>query len=161
MGATGNPANKPFLHDSYLPDFKPDDEQRITVRVMQACGMPLTEIARAVFNPHTNEPISVTTLKKYFSMELKYGKEQANSQVARSLFQKAMGNSPQAVAACIFWLRSQAGWLSGADDGMSDPKKGDGTRQQLVVYLPDNGRKASNSGSKGEGDGKATRFVRR
>jgi hypothetical protein len=156
MGATGNPANKPLLHHSYLPEFVPNEEQKITVRVMMACGMPVTEIARAVFDPHTNEPISVTTLKKYFSMEMKYGKEQANCAVAKSLFQKALGNSPQAVQACIFWLRSQAGWLAADGEDGKDGKRSD-VAKQLVVYLPDNGRKASNSG-KADGNGTPTKF---
>lgn len=161
MGATGNPANKPALHDSYLPEFKPTDEQRNTVRVMKLCGMPNLNIAREVFNPHTNEPISITTLKRYFSDELKHGKEQANAAVANSLFKKCLGNSPQAVAACIFWLRSQAGWLApeSLDVNMTGDAKNPG-KQQLVVYVPDNGRRAANS-TKGASDAKATRFVRK
>lgn len=158
MGATGNPANKPPLHKSYLPDFSPTDEQRNTVRVMAACGMPRLQIAREVFDPNTNEPISITTLKRYFDAELRHGKAQANAMVANALFRKCLGNSPQAVAGCIFWLRSQAGWLAPESIEMNMNEKNPG-KQQLVVYVPDNGRRAANT--QGASDDKATRYVRK
>ncbi|MFG7180688.1 hypothetical protein ACGYQ5_14265 [Burkholderia pseudomallei] len=163
MGATGNPANKPLLHESYLPDFVPTDEQRNTVRVMKLCGMPNLHIAREVFNPHTNEPISITTLKRYFADELRHGKDQANALVANALFKKCLGNSPQAVAACIFWLRSQAGWLAPESIDMNMTGEKSSGKQQLVVYVPDNGRRAANTGATktGASDAKTTRFVRK
>lgn len=151
------PKGTPQLHKSYIPDFEPSEEQRITVRVMKTCGMGNAEIARQVFDPHSNEPISLTTLKRYFAAELRNGKEQANAMVAKSLFQKCLGNSPQAVAACIFWLRSQGGWLAPESIEITGDGKSAG-KQQLVVYVPDNGRKAANTQGGGNG---ASRFVRK
>ncbi len=34
----------------------------------------------------------------------------ANSRIAESLYRKAMGDGPQSVTACIFWLKTRARW---------------------------------------------------
>lgn len=91
--------------------FKPDDKQRLTVSVMAACGMPHPEIARQIINPDTGLPISVPTLRSAFREDLDQGKARANALVAQSLFKKATsGTGPGAVAAMIFWLKTQARW---------------------------------------------------
>ncbi|RBB38896.1 hypothetical protein DPV79_16070 [Burkholderia reimsis] len=142
----------PRIKQGQLEPFEPTHDQRMTVRVMSACGMKPEVIVQHIVNPDTGLPVTVKTLRKYCSKELKDGREVANAMVAQSLFKKAIGNTPQAVQACIFWLRSQAGWLapdsieiSGKD---GKPLTG-GERQNLVVYLPDNGRDAANANGDG------------
>lgn len=121
--------------------FEPTEEDRIKVQVLAACGMPQAEIAKMIRNPHTCRNIDLKTLRAHFRAELKDGKTIANAKVAESLFRKATGNSPQAVAAAIFWLRTQANWKAvdavevGGPDGKPLEKQ-----SQVVVYLPDNGR---------------------
>ncbi|KVU15677.1 hypothetical protein WK62_27765 [Burkholderia ubonensis] len=142
----------PRITQGQLVPFEPTHDQRMTVRIMAACGMKIDMIVQQVTNPDTGLAIDAKTLRKYFAKDLKDGREVANAMVAQSLFKKAIGNSPQAVTACIFWLRSQAGWLAPDSIEISgkDGKPLTGAeRQQLVVYLPDNGRDAAN----GKGDG--------
>lgn len=85
------------------PRFKPTDEQRKQVESMCAYGIPEHAIAELI-------GIDDKTLRKYFRHELDTATHRANSAVAQSLYQKALGNGPQAVAACIFWLRTRARW---------------------------------------------------
>lgn len=150
----------PLVHESYLPEFVPTTEQRVTVQVMMACGMKRPDIARVIINPHTNLPITIKTMAKHFAYEIKHGLEQSNAMVARSLFQKCLGNSPQSVAACIFWLRSQAGWLAPESIEMNMNDKNPG-KQQLVVYVPDNGRRAANTDAKAADHDTPNRYVRK
>ena len=55
--------------------------------------------------------ITVPTLVKWYRHELDTGQPKANSMVAQSLYQKALGNGQGAVTACIFWLKVRAGWV--------------------------------------------------
>lgn len=97
--------------------FKPDEKQRLTVSIMAACGMPHAEIARQITNPDTGLPISEPTLRSAFRDDLAAGKARANALVAQSLFKKATsGSGPGAVAAMIFWLKTQARWKEPAAD---------------------------------------------
>lgn len=90
--------------------FAPTEEQRMTVAIMAACGMPQPLICEKIINGATGAPIDMKTLRKVFRQELDEGGASANAIVAQSLFRKATGNSPQAVTAAIFWLKTRAGW---------------------------------------------------
>lgn len=92
------------------PEFVPTAEQRMTVKIMYACGMPHPQICSMIVNPATQAPIDDKTLRKVFRAELDSGLEVANGLVAQSLFKKATGSGPQSVTACIFWLKARAGW---------------------------------------------------
>ena len=85
------------------PSFKPTDEQRRQVDAMAAYGVPEHAIARVL-------QIDGKTLRKYFREELDTAHIKANSAVAQSLYQKAIGNGPQSVTACIFWCKTRMGW---------------------------------------------------
>lgn len=110
--------------------FKPDEKQRLTVSIMAACGMPHAEIARQIINPDTGLPISEPTLRSAFRNDLDAGKARANALVAQSLFKKATGEGKGAVAAAIFWMKTQARWkespqqveLTGKDGGPVEQK---------------------------------------
>jgi len=54
--------------------------------------------------------IAPATLRKHYRTELSTGHIKANAQVAASLFRKACGDGPQAVAAAIFWCKTRMGW---------------------------------------------------
>ncbi|MBE9157885.1 hypothetical protein IQ265_13775 [Nodosilinea sp. LEGE 06152] len=79
--------------------------------------------------------ISVSTLQKWKDtpeVERAYrkGRIEATSNVANRLYTLAMEGE---VAACIFWLKAQAGW--------SDRPQPEATAHAEVhIYLPDNGR---------------------
>lgn len=82
----------------------PSDKDRTAVETMASYGITEFDIAR-VLN------ISPPTLRKHYSYELDTGHIKANSMVAQSLYQKALGSGNGAVAACIFWLKVRAGWV--------------------------------------------------
>ena len=67
--------------------------------------------------------LSVNTLKKHYHPELETGAIVANAQVANALFQKCLGNGPASVTACIFWLKSRAGWTDGSTDKVEHPEE--------------------------------------
>src|SRR5262245_31611659 len=83
---------------------KPNDKDRKTVETMAAHGIIELDIAKVI-------GITAPTLRKYYATELDTGHIKANSMVAQSLYQKALGNGNGAVAACIFWLKVRAGWV--------------------------------------------------
>ena len=75
----------------------PTAEQRKTVEAMSAYGITQEDIAEVI-------GIDPTTLRKYYSEQLKIARAKANARVAEGLFKKATGEGPQAVTAAIFWL---------------------------------------------------------
>jgi len=85
-------------------EHEPDEKDRKTVETMASHGIPHIEIAQVI-------GISAPTMYKWYRNELDTGATKANSMVAQSLYQKALGNGNGAVAACIFWLKVRAGWV--------------------------------------------------
>ena len=79
--------------------------------------------------------VSTSTLQKWkdtpaVATAYRKGRIEATSNVAERLYTLALGGD---VAACIFWLKAQAGW--------SDRPAPEATAQaEVVIYLPDNGR---------------------
>ncbi len=63
-------------------------------------GVPHNDIARLVGS-------SAATVSKYYGEELALGKARGNAVIAGRLYAKA---SRGELAACIFWLKAQAGW---------------------------------------------------
>jgi Homeodomain-like domain-containing protein len=85
-------------------EHKPSEKDRLAVETMASHGISQPEIARVV-------GISVPTLRKWYLDELETAQIKANSKVAQSLFDKAMGTGSGAVTACIFWLKVRARWI--------------------------------------------------
>lgn len=83
---------------------EPTEKDRRTVESMSAHGIPQLDIARVV-------GLSLPTLHKWYRNELDTGHIKANSMVAQSLYNKALGNGQGSVTACIFWLKVRAGWV--------------------------------------------------
>jgi hypothetical protein len=83
---------------------EPSEQDRRTVETMASHGIPHDDIARVV-------GITRPTLLKWYQYELDTGHIKANSMVAQSLYQKALGNGAGSVTACIFWLKVRAGWV--------------------------------------------------
>ena len=83
---------------------EPTEKDRKTVETMVSYGISPLDIARVL-------DIQVMTLYKHYRFEMETGQTKANSMVAQSLYQKALGNGNGAVAACIFWLKVRAGWV--------------------------------------------------
>ena len=83
---------------------EPTEKDRLAVETMAGHGIPEIEIARVI-------GVAVSTLRKWYLDELETSHIKANSRVAQSLFDKAMGNGSGAVTACIFWLKVRARWV--------------------------------------------------
>ena len=86
------------------PPHEPTEKDRTAVETMASFGIPELDIAKVI-------GISLMTLRKWYMDELETGGIKANTMVAQSLYQKALGNGNGAVAACIFWLKVRAGWV--------------------------------------------------
>ena len=82
--------------------FEPTETERKQVEALSGYGLPLDQIAGLV-----RKGISVETLTKHFAEELVSGKAKANSQVGRTLFQKAAGGDTTAM---IWWTKTQMKW---------------------------------------------------
>jgi len=100
--------------DAGRPGFEPSETERKQVEALSGYGLPLDQIAVLV-----RKGISVETLTKHFADELVSGKAKANSQVGRTLFQKATSGDTTAM---IWWSKTQMRWaetqkheLTGAD----------------------------------------------
>jgi len=109
---------------------KPIDEFTIAeIERLAGCGFTLDKIAIAL-------RVSSSTVDRWLHREdvrtaYERGRIAATSDVATSLYDQAMKGD---VAACIFWLKAQAGW--------SDKPQEVATQQavEVHIYLPDNGR---------------------
>jgi len=93
------------------PPFRPTDEQRRNVETLAGLGLRHQDIRLLVINPSTGKPIEEKTLRRRFAQELASGAPKANAKVAQSLFQKAIGNGPQAVTAAIWFSKCRMGWM--------------------------------------------------
>lgn len=109
---------------------QPTDQMREQVAFMSGIGTPQDEIALVL-------EMSVDTLRKYYTTELKLGKARANSKVRESLYFQAVGRDaiyrtdeieqadgtvirqrvkireeqPKVLTAGIFWAKTQLGWI--------------------------------------------------
>lgn len=84
------------------PAFEPTDAERKQVEAMSGYGLPIEHIAVLV-----RDGIDTDTLRKHFAQELISGKAKANSQVGKTLFQKAMAGD---TTAAIWWSKTQMRW---------------------------------------------------
>jgi hypothetical protein len=83
------------------PSFTPTAEDRRLVECLAAVGIRQADIARRIGIR------SPKTLRKHFRTELDLAAIDANANVARSLYKKAIDGD---VAAQTFWLERRAGW---------------------------------------------------
>lgn len=111
--------DKPHWNKGRVPynKFTPEEDQRDWVYRMARVGTPQDQIAAVV-------GIGVTTLRKYFAVELQTAMIEANTQVANSLFSKTqyrpaeyddegklvVSEKEAETIAIIFWLKARAGW---------------------------------------------------
>lgn len=83
------------------PPHEPTDKNRATVKAMSAYGTPQDQIARVL-------DIDSSTLRIHYRDELDLGVIEANTQVAKTLFNQGVkdGNT----TALIWWTKSRMGW---------------------------------------------------
>ena len=78
----------------------PTDESRKLVESTSGLGLPHEQIATLV-------GIDDKTLRKYYRQELDSGKAKANSQIAKTLYNKAVAGDTTSL---IWWTKSQMRW---------------------------------------------------
>ena len=84
------------------PPFKPTDDERKLVEQMTACGIPQESQCLVI-----RDGIDDKTLRKHFRRELDTAATKANTKVAGTLFNKAMGGDTTAM---IWWSKTRMGW---------------------------------------------------
>lgn len=82
--------------------YRPNDDDRNTVRTMAAGGIPQERIARCIGGGITDK-----TLRKHFRKELDTSLDTANAVAVSNLFQRVQAGNMTAI---IFWLKTRAGW---------------------------------------------------
>ena len=93
---------KPNGKPNGRPKFEPTPDDRKTVELMCAVGIPHEGIALCI-----QGGIKDKTLRKYFAEELKTAKLKANAKVGGSIFKAAMAGN---MAAASLWAKTQMGW---------------------------------------------------
>lgn len=91
------------------PLYVPTDKERAQCKALAGMGVPHTDIAIVL-------QISAPTLRRHFRSELDGGAIEANAKVAQSLFKQATDAQKPSVVACIFWLKTRAGWVEPVAD---------------------------------------------
>ena len=79
---------------------EPTDQLRKLVESSSGLGLPHEQIAILV-------GIDDKTLRKHYRQELDIGKAKANSQIAKTLYQKATAGDTTSL---IWWTKAQMGW---------------------------------------------------
>ena len=99
------------------PAFKPTDDERKTVELMVAVGIPHEGIALCI-----RDGIDDKTLRKHFQKELKTAAIKANAKVGGSMFQQAINGN---VNAQKWWTAARMGWKETKvnEHDVSDPIK--------------------------------------
>tara|TARA_R110000851_G_scaffold268071_2_gene420671 strand:+ start:4747 stop:5319 length:573 start_codon:yes stop_codon:yes gene_type:complete len=92
--------------------FIPTAEDRARVETLSGLGMRHDEISLVVINPASGVPVNEKTMRDHFPKELGAGVVKANSKVAESLFDMAVGRNgvARSATAAMFWLKCRAGW---------------------------------------------------
>jgi hypothetical protein len=76
------------------------DNNRRIAEQMSGLGLPHEQIGAII-------GIDDKTLRKYYTPELRIGKAKASSNVAKTLYEKAVAGD---TTACIWWTKAQMSW---------------------------------------------------
>jgi len=83
--------------------YEPSAEHARLASTLAGIGVPQKMIAAQI-------GLEVKTLHKHYGKEMEEGAARATSNVAKRLYDIAMGDGKEALTACIFWLKCRAGW---------------------------------------------------
>jgi hypothetical protein len=79
---------------------EPTDQTRRVAEQMSGLGLPHEQIGAII-------GIDDKTLRKYYTQELRIGKAKSSSNVAKTLYEKAIAGD---TTACIWWTKAQMSW---------------------------------------------------
>lgn len=83
-----------------MPEYEVNDKDRAIVESMIAVGIPQEEVATVI-------GIDPKTLRKYYRAELDTAATKANTNVAKSLYEKAKSGDTTAM---IWWTKARMKW---------------------------------------------------
>jgi len=83
------------------PAHEPTDQMRKQAESMSGYGVPQEAIASML-------EIDPKTLRKHYEHELALGKAKANTQIAKTLYEKAVNDRD--TGSLIWWSKTQMGW---------------------------------------------------
>ncbi|MBB2930146.1 hypothetical protein [Paraburkholderia silvatlantica] len=106
------------------PAFLPTKTQREIVCALLACGVPHDLCRLHVINPETHRPLNYRTFVRAFEHEIQTAVTMQCARVTQNLYRIAVGDSPQAVQAAMFWLRCRAGWRAAEPEDVKPPLDG-------------------------------------
>jgi hypothetical protein len=82
----------------------PTPDQRRTVEIGAAMGLREEDLSVLT-------GVGLKTLRRAYKEELRTGHLKASANIAKRLYQHAMGDDKRtSIAACIFWLKTRCGW---------------------------------------------------
>jgi hypothetical protein len=94
--------------------YKPDEKSSKQISLMAGIGLTHDQISKVI-------GISDETLRRHYKKELEISKSLLNTQVAGNLYSIATSKDHKgAVAAAIFWLKTQAKWKETIDISNED-----------------------------------------
>ncbi len=92
------------------PAYVGTDEQRKQVLKLKGLGLNHSEVASFIINPATGKGIGREVLQRVFRAELDMGMAHVKGEILGALMNHALGDGSGAVAACIFYAKTQCGW---------------------------------------------------
>jgi len=115
------------------PPFVPTDDQRSSVQVMAAVGIPHDKICLTVRNPSTGKPISKPTLERVFRKEIDTAQTELHARIASFIVKSILGHKQpngevikserERVRLAMFYARTQMGWREPTADEPADQNK--------------------------------------
>lgn len=118
--ATGNPNGR--------PNYEPTEDDRKTVSLMCAVGIPHEGIALCI----GDDGIDDKTLRKHFPKELATSKIKANVKIGGSIFNAAISGN---MTAATLWAKTQMGWKERSELEINGNVHY--TKVQRTVVIPD------------------------
>lgn len=123
------------------PTFEPTNQQRQTVQILRANGVPINVIAKNVHwtdeDQRSGIGIDAKTLRKYFKEQLDDGFEMVKAAMGASLVREGLKGN---VGALRYWLATQGGeqWrqTERREIGFTPPADGQANTIPLLVLQP-------------------------
>jgi hypothetical protein len=115
------------------PLFVPTDEQRNTVKVMAALGIPHDKICLTVRNPDTGKPISRPTMEKVFRKEIDTAQTELHARIGSFIVMSILGQKQPIgevirservrMRLAMFYAKTQMGWCEPIVNEPADQNK--------------------------------------
>jgi len=147
--------------------FVPTPEQRNTVRVLVALGIPQKQICRLVLNRQTQKPLDHKTLRRRFAHEIAIGTAELHAVIGKLMVATILGTPPPAGTVAIhdeqsrtallqFFARTKLGWTETVMDRPKEHVRGPIKDQDMAKTMQklsdkiDRVRQRLNAGKSGE-----------